>query len=247
MSDFEGRCLLLTGASGGIGKAIAELFHEKGASLVLADRDQAAVEALARKLDPGGERVAAMAMDAARPEDARRAVELAMERFGRLDHLIPGAAIYEEQPFAAMTDEQWRRTMAINVDGVFYLCRDALAVMKPGSSMVLIASDAADQGATPGHAHYGTSKGAVIGLMRSLARELAPDIRVNAISPGTINTPMVGDLLKTWGERLMAGIPMQRLGSPREVAEVAAFLCGEGGAYMTGQALHPNGGSFIGA
>ncbi|MGE4252947.1 MAG: SDR family NAD(P)-dependent oxidoreductase [Parvibaculaceae bacterium] len=245
MFDFSDRVLLLTGAGGGIGRAIAEMFHTAGAAMLLADLDEAGTLAFARTLDPELRRIAVMRMDAGDPAHSRAAVARCIERFGRLDFLVPAAAIYEEQAFAGMTNEQWRKTMAVNVDGVFYLCRDAVAVMK-GGAIVAIASDAAHQGSTPKHAHYGTSKGAVVGLVRALARELAPDIRVNAVSPGTIETPMVGDLLLEWRDRLVAGTPMGRLGQPGEVASVVAFLCSDAASYVTGQAIHPNGGSYIG-
>lgn len=246
MFDFSDRVLLLTGAGGGIGRAIAETFHKAGAAMLLTDVDEAGTLTLARSLDPELRRIAVMRMDAGNPADCRASVARCRERFGRLDFLVPAAGIYEEQSFASMTNEQWRKTMSINLDGVFFLCRDALPLMNKGSSIAVIASDAAHQGATPKHAHYGASKGAVVGLVRSLARELAPDIRVNAVSPGTIETPMVSDLMRQWGDRLVAATPMGRLGRPSEVASIVAFLCSDAAAYVTGQTIHPNGGSYIG-
>lgn len=245
MHDFSGRVLLLTGACGGIGRAIAELFRKCGAQLLIADKDQASVQALAHTLDPEGSSVAHVAYDAGKAADATTLVELCMRRFGRLDFLIPAAAIYEEAPFAEMTDEQWERTLGINLNGVFYVCRRAVPVMSDGGSIVLIASDAGHQGATPGHAHYGASKGGVLGLSRSLARELAPRIRVNAISPGAIDTPMIRDVMARWGKAIIAGTPLERLGTPHEVATVAGFLCSQDAAFFTGQSLHPNGGAYI--
>lgn len=246
MYDFKDRVLLLTGASGGIGKAIAEQFHEHGARALLLDLSDGKIGELAHALDPTGKRIAGMKYDASRPEDATAAVDTCLRLFGRLDFVIPAAAIYEEHGFAEMSDDEWRKTMSINVDGVFYICRRAVPVMAENGSIVLVASEAGHRGATPRHAHYGTSKGAMLGLMRSLALELAPNIRVNAISPGTIDTPMVAELMRKRGESIISGTPMKRLGTPREVAAAAAFLCSDGAAYMTGQALHPNGGSFIG-
>lgn len=246
MYDLKDRVLLLTGAGGGIGKAIAEHFHELGARILLADLDGERLAALARTLDPGGERVIAVKYDAAVPEDATAAVETCLSRFGRLDFVIPAAAIYEDHPFTEMTDAQWRKTLAINLDGVFYICRRAVPVMADKGSIVIIASDAAHEGASPGHAHYGASKGAVLGLAKALAKELAPRLRVNAISPGCIDTPMIDGFMRRWGESMLAATPLKRLGLPREVATVAAFLCSDGAAFMTGQALHPNGGSHIG-
>lgn len=146
--DFTGRTLLLTGANGGIGRAIAQSFHAAGANVLLCDLEEADTRALAASIDSGLGRLAVIAMDASRAEAARAAVELCLDRFGGLDFLIPAAAIYEEQPFDALTDEQWRRTMSVNLDGVFYICRHAVLVMG-GGSIVLIASEAGYRGATP--------------------------------------------------------------------------------------------------
>ena len=246
MTDFSGRVLLLTGASGGIGRAIAQAFHARGASLLLADLRQEALQDLARDLESQGGQVAATRYDASRPEDASAAVALCLERFGRVDFLVPAAAIYEEHSFLTMSDDDWRRTMAINVDGVFYILRRAIPQMKPGSAVVTVASEAAHSGPTVRHAHYGASKGAVLTLTRALARELAPDIRVNTISPGTIDTPMVRDLLRQHGTRLVSNTPLGRLGTAEEVADAVVFLCSDAARYITGQAIHVNGGSYMG-
>lgn len=246
MIDFRGRVLLLTGAGGGIGRAIARAFGDAGASMLLADLQQGHVDDLARSIDSTGERVVAMAFDASRAGDADAAVEMCLDRFGRLDFLVAAAAIFEEQPFITMSDEQWRKTMSVNLDGVFYICRRAIPVMPDGGAVVTIASEAAHAGSSVGHAHYGASKGGVLTLTRSLARELAPRIRVNTVSPGTIDTPMVKDFLRDHGTASLETTPMHRLGAPREIADVVVFLCSDAASYVTGQAIHVNGGSYMG-
>jgi 3-oxoacyl-[acyl-carrier protein] reductase len=246
MSEFSGKALLVTGAAGGIGEAVARAFLEAGARVLLADLREEPLSELARSLDPGGGAVAALAYDAARPEDAERAVRLCLDRFGRLDFLVPAAGVFEDHAFTSMTDEQWRRTISINLDGVFYICRRAVPVMPEGGSIVTIASEAAHAGSSVRHSHYGASKGGVMAFTKSLARELAPRIRVNAVSPGTIDTPMIEDFLRLSGEKQMAATPMRRWGSPREVADAVAFLCGKQASYVTGQTIHVNGGSYMG-
>lgn len=246
MINFSDRVLLLTGAGGGIGRAIAQVFHEAGASVLLADIREDAAREVARSMDPAGTRTMAMKYDAGRTKDAAAAVRACLERFGRLDYLVPAAAIYEDRSFLRMTDAQWRKTLSVNLDGVFYLCRRAIPVMPEGGAVVTIASEAAHAGSSIGHSHYGASKGGVLTLTRSLARELAPGIRVNAVSPGAIDTAMVADLMRTRGGPVLEAIPMGRLGSPCDVAAAVAFLCSDSARYITGQTIHVNGGSYIG-
>ena len=232
MIDLAGKVLLLTGAAGGIGSAIATTFHRLGARMLLGDFDEAGVAALALSLDPSGSKVVPLGYDASSPADADAAVAACVAHFGRVDYVVLAAAIYEDQRFSTITDEQWRRTMAVNLDGVFYVCRRSLPYMQKGSAIVTIASDAAHEGSSVGHVHYGTSKGGVLTLTRSLARELAPDIRVNTVSPGTIDTPMVREFMKRNGGEFLAITPAGRIGRAEEVANTVAFLCSDASSYI---------------
>jgi len=249
--DFSGRVLLLTGANGGIGRGIARLFAEAGAKLVMADIGLQGAEDFARSLDPAGDKIAVVKLDASSTGDVDRAIALCAERFGRLDFLVTAAAIYEDHMFETMTDEQWRKTIAANLDSVFYACRRAVPVMAEGGApegraIVNLASEAAHIGGSRGHSHYGVSKAGVLALTRSIARELAPRIRVNAVSPGTIDTPMVARFLAEHGAGYVDTIPMRRLGQPRDVAQAVAFLCSEAASYITGTTIHVNGGTYVG-
>lgn len=244
--DFSGKTMLLTGASGGIGSAVVTLFNEAGANVVLADVNGEAVAELVRKLDPEGKCTASLAYDAADPNDSEAAVELCLQRFGQLDYVISAAALYEELPFLTTTDEQWRKTIAVNLDGVFYLCRRAIPKMTDGGSVVLIASQSAHEGGSVKHSPYGASKGGVLLLARSLARELAPNIRINAVSPGFIDTPMAREAMRLRGAAALKKVPMMRMGTIREAAESIAFLCSDAATYITGQTIHVNGGAYMG-
>lgn len=241
MHDFTGRVLLLTGANGGIGREVAKIFHASGASMVLTDLDIQGLEGFARELDPEGLRVATLKMDASNPDDSALAVQTAVERFGGIDFLVPCAGLYVSQPVQSMTDEQWRQTLSINLDGVFYLCKRALPALRPNSAIVNLSSMAAHRGAFS-NVHYGASKGGLVALTRALARELGPLTRVNAVSPGIIETPMTQGLIASRGDSSIEQTPLKRLGKPSEVATVIAFLCSDAASFMTGEILQVNGG-----
>lgn len=243
MFDFTGRTLVLTGANGGIGRAVAMQFRQAGANLVLADIDGAELAVFAKGLGTGKGQIVTLEVDTARPEDAASVVNAAAD-FGGIDFLVPSAGIYRTDSFGDMTDDQWRRTMSINLDGVFYLTRRATAHLCAGSSIVNLTSLAAHRGALR-NAHYAASKGALGALTRSLAHELAPKTRVNAVAPGVIETPMTLDLINSRGADTLAHTPLGRLGKASEVASVITFLCSPFASFVTGETLHVNGGLYM--
>lgn len=243
MFDFNNRTLVLSGANGGIGRSIAALFYASGANLVLTDIDKSALDSFAASLG-NDERIATIQADAASAEDAEQTIALARERFGGIDFLVPSAGIYQAKPFAEMSDVDWHRTISINLDGVFYLCKRALPALNEGSSIVTLASLAAYRGAFV-NAHYGATKGAMVSMTRALSRELAPKTRVNGVAPGIIETPMITDLLKTRMDETMSQTPLKRLGKPSEIASVVAFLCSPAASFITGETIQVNGGIYM--
>lgn len=243
MIDFSGKVLLLTGANGAIGRAIARLFHRHGATCVLTDLDIEGMTAFARELDPGGERALALQQDAAQAGDAQRVIEATVARFGRIDALVTAAGLYRDRLVSEMSEAEWRQSIAINLDGVFHSCRAAIPHLAEGSAIVNLASMAGHRGSYA-HAHYAAAKGGVLSLSRSLALELAPRTRVNAVSPGLIEGPMVQPLIARKPE-LIPNTPMKRLGTAEEVAGVVAFLCSDLARFVTGETIHVNGGLHI--
>ena len=245
MFDFKDRVLLVTGAGGGIGGATASYFRSCGARVMMADINEAAVSALARSLDPSGQQVRAQRYGVSQSADARALVQACLSQFGRLDFLVPAAAIYEDQLLRSMSDAQWEVTMAVNLSGVFYLVQ-AIATMPAGSSIVTLASQSGHTGGSVEHGHYGATKGAIVSFIRTLARELGLAIRANAVSPGMIDTPMVARALAGKREEVIANTPLKRLGRPEEVASLIAFLCSDAASFITGEAILVTGGLFMG-
>lgn len=244
MFDFREKVLVLTGANGAIPRAIARTFFELGASLVLSDIDDIGLTEFAQRLEPSGDRVVVLRQDVTNSRDATALAAACQERFGGADYLVTAAGLYRDQLVATMTDERWRETIGINLEGVFYTCRAIAPLLRDGGAIVNIASVAGHRGSYQ-HAHYSAAKGAVLAFSRSLALELAPRIRVNAVSPGLIDTAMIRPLLAARGEELLAATPLKRLGKPEEVARAIAFLCSDWASFITGETLHVNGGLYI--
>jgi NAD(P)-dependent dehydrogenase (short-subunit alcohol dehydrogenase family) len=236
--EFRDRVAIVTGGASGMGAASAELLAAGGARVAIVDRNEAGADAVAGGLEVG----IALAGDVGSSAFCREAVQRVVDEWGRLDVLVNAAGVIVRANGADTTDEEWRRIFAVNVDGLFFMCRAAIPVMKAGGggTIVNFGSVWGDVGAA-GVAAYCATKGAVHQLTRALALEHAREgIRVNAVAPGEIDTPMLSSerpepLTREFLDRLAdTTIPMGRLGRPQEVAEVAAFLASDRAAYMTG-------------
>lgn len=240
MFDFRGKSALVTGAASGIGRATAEYFHACGANVVMADINLSGLEAVAQGLG-NSNRLGLIQYDASEPSGADTVVAHATQLFGNIDYLAACAGINEDQIAVQMTDAQWRRMMAVNLDGVFYITRRAIPVMNKGGAIVALSSMSGMKGGSYAHAHYGATKGAIIAYTRGLARDVAPHIRVNSVAPGFIDTPMLPDRARQQNNT----IPLGRVGRPSEVASVVAFLCSDAASYVTGETIIISGGLYM--
>ena len=244
---LAGKVALVTGGTRGIGLAVARSLADDGASVVVSGRDPARLENAAKELEALGASALAVVADAAKREDAERLVEAAKERFGRIDVLVNNAGITRDQLLVRMKDDDWDQVLDTNLRGVFLMTRAAGKVMmrQKGGRIVNISSAAGAMG-NAGQANYSAAKAGVIGLTKASARELAHwNILVNAVAPGLIETDMAAAIPAEAREALMQQVPLKRIGTVKDVAEVVRFLAGEGGGYITGQVIHVNGGLYM--
>jgi len=245
MRGLKGKRVLITGGAGGIGTATAARFLEEGAQVVVLDRDETALRRVERELPALSGCITADVSDAAA---VGRAFEELDGLLGGLDVLINNAGISLRHRFLDIPPQEWRRVMAVNLDGVFFVAQQAARRMLAGEGGAIL-----NMGSTNGlvgyhyYADYNASKAGVIELTRSMALELAPRVRVNAVCPGFILTPMQEAEYTPEEQRAFASkLPLDRLGRPEDVAALFAFLASDDASFITGQCLVIDGGEIAG-
>ncbi len=245
---FEGRVVCVTGGGSGMGAASARLFAERGAEVVIVDVNDEAGSAVAAEI--GGTCIGG---DVSRSGFCDEVVGTIVERYGRLDGLVNAAGTIHRADSLGTSDDDWRRVMSVNVDGMFYLCRAALGPMIEQRSGAIVNFGSIWGGlGSAGVTAYCVSKGAVHQLTRALALDhVEHGIRVNAVAPGEVRTPMLSSQRATPPTEADlqaladATVPMKRLAEPEEVAEVVVFLASDGAGYMTGEIVHVDGGYSV--
>ncbi|MBM3294128.1 MAG: 3-oxoacyl-[acyl-carrier-protein] reductase [Candidatus Aminicenantes bacterium] len=244
---FADRVSLVTGASQGIGEAIARTFAAEGARVVLVDIRAEKLAAVAGAIAAAGGRAEVRAADVARFDEAAAVVEGVLKAHGRIDHLVNNAGITRDNLLMRMKEEDWDAVMAVNLKGIFNFSKAVVRSMLGARSgrIVNLASVVGFAG-NAGQSNYAASKAAVAGFTKSLAREVASrGITVNAVAPGYIDTPMTAGLPEAVKKAFLEAIPLRRFGEAVEVARAVRFLCSEEAAYITGQVLHVNGGMYM--
>ncbi len=245
--DLTGQVALITGSSQGIGAQMARTFHRAGATVVINHPGLATTgtdaEQLAAELNASRPASAVVfAADVARAEAVQPMMQAVKLQLGGIDFLINNAAILRDRTLAKMTADDWQSVLDVNLTGVFHCCKFGLEVMRDGGAIVSLGSIAAIQGFF-GQANYAAAKAGVQAMMRVLAREAARrGIRANAIAPGVIDTAMAATIPERARADFLRNIPLARLGTPEEVANVALFLCSPLASYVSGQTIEVNGG-----
>lgn len=237
--SIDGKVVLVTGAASGIGRAAALLLAERGAQVLAVDRDAAGVGQVCGAMAARGGRARSATCDLGEADEIRALVGDALAHYGRIDVLVHAAGICSATPLLDLTNEQWRETLRINLDGTFFLTRDVgRAMAERGSgTMILMTSDRGVHGSID-YAHYAASKGGMIALTKSLALALGRHgVTVNGLNPGMTDTPLArGANPRSWDSKVGADV-LGKASLPEEIAQTILFLAGTAGAYTTGQIL----------
>ncbi|HEY7083651.1 MAG TPA: 3-oxoacyl-[acyl-carrier-protein] reductase [Hyphomicrobiaceae bacterium] len=243
MFELTDKTALVTGATGGIGGGIARALHRQGATVAISGRQADRLEKLAAEL---GSRVHICPCDLANKAQVVKLIDEAIGKLGRLDILVNNAGLTKDNLFMVMKDDQWDDVIAVNLTSTFVLMRAATRAMmrsRTGYGRIINISSISGVIGNPGQGNYSASKAGMIGMSKSLAREVASrGITVNCIAPGFISTPMTDALNEKQTAAIRDAIPAQKFGSPDDIAAAVVYLASVEAAYMTGQTLHVNGG-----
>ena len=244
MFELNGRSALVTGASGGIGRAIAELLYQRGANVSLTGRNEDALIKLASEL---GERAHVLIADLSDKTTTENLVNLAKDKMGSLDILVNNAGLTKDNLAIRMKGEDWDEVLEVNLTAGFRLAQSAIKLMlKSRFGRIINITSIVGQTGNPGQVNYVASKAGMTGFTKALAAEVASrNITVNCVAPGFIKTAMTDALSGSQRENMLDRIPVGRFGEPEDIAACVLFLASNEGSYLTGQTLHVNGGMVM--
>jgi len=248
MYALTGKSVIVTGGAAGIGKAIVCAVAARGAAAVIADRDLAAARALEGELRAHELKAFAVGADVSNSAGVAALMEETVRLCGRIDVVVNNAGILGDAEILDITDEAWRRMMSVDLDGVFYCCRESVRQMKRqgGGKIINIASAGGKLGFPYAGVHYCAAKGAVMALTRQLALQLGPEkIYVNCVAPGTTQTEMVRHRSEETIQYIRSHIPLGRMGSPMDTAAAVVLLAGDSAGFITGETIDVNGGLYM--
>lgn len=246
---FKGKTAVVTGASHGIGRATALRLAEAGANVVVnfyQHRDDA--NKVVAECENLGAQAIAVQADVSNLEAARGLIETGIEKFGRVDILVANAGIWEGAPVEKMSEALWDRVLDVNLKGTWTVCHAATPIFKKqGAGNIVIVSSTAGQRGESGYSNYAASKGGQISFTKALASELAPEIRVNAVAPGWVDTGLNDEVFadKDFVHRVVDGIPLKRVATADDVALSIVFLASDWSRHITGEILNNNGGAVL--
>jgi 3-oxoacyl-[acyl-carrier protein] reductase len=249
MGNLQGRIALVTGASQGIGRATALELARMGATVALAARNEAKLAEAAAEIEAAGGQAAVFALDVASEESIKAGAKAVLEKFGKVEILVNNAGITRDGLMMRMKRADWDDVLGTNLTGAFLLTQALISPMLRNRwGRIINITSVVGRTGQAGQVNYAASKAGLIGMTRSLAREVASrGITVNAVAPGYIETPMTAVLDEKQREAMMGQIPLGRPGTDQDIAQAVAFLASDGAAYITGHVLDVNGGMFMGA
>ncbi|MDO4906150.1 MAG: 3-oxoacyl-ACP reductase FabG [Lautropia sp.] len=241
---LAGKISVITGAAQGIGEATALKFAREGAIVIICDLNEAAIDSVAKKCQESGAQAVGYRMDVTRRTEVDAVVAKVLKQFGRIDTLVNNAGITQDARLVKMTEAQFEQVIDVNLRGVFH-CSQAVAgtMLEQGGGVILNASSVVGLYGNFGQTNYAATKFGVIGYTKTWSRELGPKgVRVNAVAPGFITTPMLENIPEKVMQALCAKVPMGRLGKPEEIANVYAFLASDEASYINGEVIEVSGG-----
>ena len=247
MADFKGKNVIITGASRGIGFALAQAFAQEGANLALCATREEALKDAAEKLIPYGVKIYTQAVNIAQADACENFVQNTIKEFGSLDILVNNAGITKDNLTVRMSEQDWTDVLDVNLKGTFLMAKAALKVMfkKRCGSIVNLTSVVGQMG-NPGQANYVASKAGVIGLTKTLAKEFGGrNVRVNAVAPGFVQTAMTDALPEDVKAKALDAIALKRFATTQDIAKAVLFLAGDDASYITGHVLAVNGGLYM--